>query len=179
MKESNTFKVWFGASEVVDGDGTPKVVYHGTQNGDFTIFSQDMKGRRTHHGAADVGFHFTDNLAIAETFSEGYRLESIEVYRKMFGQEPTGTKIQIKAIAVSGGHDGVIQFKRDGSIGDLVAFSATQINFAIGNTCRFHQENPDICISTPHSASHNDHFIGICNADENDDAFKLRERQRG
>jgi hypothetical protein len=41
------FKRWFGDSKVVDADGKPLVVYHGTTN-DFSVFGQ----------SADMGYHF-------------------------------------------------------------------------------------------------------------------------
>lgn len=36
--ETPEFKAWFGDSKVVDADGKPLVVFHGTQGGDFNIF---------------------------------------------------------------------------------------------------------------------------------------------
>lgn len=36
--ESPEFKAWFGNSKVVNEDGSPKVVYHGTERGRFTVF---------------------------------------------------------------------------------------------------------------------------------------------
>lgn len=44
--DSPQFKAWFGDSKVVDDEGKPKVVYHGTYN-DFTEFKR-----------GDIGFHF-------------------------------------------------------------------------------------------------------------------------
>lgn len=196
------FNAWFGESKVVTTNGKPLVVYHGTA-ADFDSFD-DAKTGANDGGLWGRGHYFSAVAENANSYAlrqgDGARVIPAYVsikhplvlrtgsdlvtrlldgtnYRELLGENLDGAKI--KAIAVSGGHDGVIQFKRDGSIGDLVAFSATQIKFAIGNTCRFHQEKPDICMSTPHSASHNDHFIGICNADENAHAFELRERQRG
>ena len=61
---SPAFKRWFGASEVVNADGTPKVLYHGTQKGDFTSFQFDKID--AHH----PGFFFTDNDSVAWTYSE-------------------------------------------------------------------------------------------------------------
>ena len=44
------FEQWFGDSKVVDADGTPMVVYHGT-NADFSEFLIP-------NGGADLGVHF-------------------------------------------------------------------------------------------------------------------------
>jgi len=63
------FKAWFGnwesypedASKVIDGNGEPMVVYHGTGT-DFTVFKIGATG----------GMFFTDKKSSAEQFSEGY-----------------------------------------------------------------------------------------------------------
>ena len=36
--QTKEFKKWFGNSKVVNADGTPKVMYHGTPNGNFDTF---------------------------------------------------------------------------------------------------------------------------------------------
>ena len=36
--QTKEFKQWFGNSKVVNADGTPKVMYHGTPNGNFDTF---------------------------------------------------------------------------------------------------------------------------------------------
>ena len=38
--QTKEFKQWFGNSKVVNADGTPKVMYHGTPNGNFDIFKK-------------------------------------------------------------------------------------------------------------------------------------------
>ena len=38
--QTKEFKKWFGNSKVVNADGTPKVMYHGTPNGNFDIFKK-------------------------------------------------------------------------------------------------------------------------------------------
>ena len=59
-------KNWFGdwekdpqnASKVVDENGEPRVVYHGTY-GDFTVFDKAMIGSATDYGLWGRGFYFT------------------------------------------------------------------------------------------------------------------------
>ena len=71
-----SFKRWFGdwendpvhASKVVDENGEPKVVYHGTRSGGFTAFDDDYNQVRE-DGVKDRGFFFTDELSIAATYS--------------------------------------------------------------------------------------------------------------
>lgn len=38
--QTKEFKQWFGNSKVVNADGTPKVMYHGTPNGNFDTFKK-------------------------------------------------------------------------------------------------------------------------------------------
>lgn len=52
--ETEEFKRWFGNSKVVNWDGTPKVMYHGTPYGGFTVF----KGWQ----------YFTDNKEYADKY---------------------------------------------------------------------------------------------------------------
>jgi hypothetical protein len=56
-KASPAFKAWFGASKVVDDDGEPLNVYHGTTH-DFDTF--DLKKTYT-DGYVGAGFYFTSN----------------------------------------------------------------------------------------------------------------------
>ena len=61
------FKIWFGdwehdpqnASKVVDENGEPRVVYHGTY-GDFTVFDKAKIGSATDYGIWGRGFYFTN-----------------------------------------------------------------------------------------------------------------------
>jgi hypothetical protein len=70
------FKKWFGnwekdpanASKVVDENGEPLVVYHGT-NADFDDFSKEVERK----GYSSDGFFFTPNLIQAESYTiKGY-----------------------------------------------------------------------------------------------------------
>ncbi len=70
------FKAWFGdwendpanASKVVDENGEPRVVYHGTENGGFTVFDSRYN-REYDDGSRDKGFFFAANLVHAESYS--------------------------------------------------------------------------------------------------------------
>jgi hypothetical protein len=54
---------WFGDSKVVDAEGNPLVVYHGT-DGDFSVFDREKSGK----GPSKLGFWFTDMADFAENF---------------------------------------------------------------------------------------------------------------
>lgn len=70
------FKNWFGdwekdpqnASKVVDNNGEPRVVFHGTYNGDFDVFDRSKASTESDMGA---GFYFTSNEDDVERNYEG------------------------------------------------------------------------------------------------------------
>ena len=71
------FKDWFGdwqndpenASKVVDANGEPMVVYHGT-DADFDVFDNQKKGSRG--GLREMFWAFTTNKKVAELYGSGY-----------------------------------------------------------------------------------------------------------
>ncbi|MBI4695594.1 MAG: hypothetical protein HY749_16375 [Gammaproteobacteria bacterium] len=71
--ETPEFKAWFKNSKVVDADGKPLVVYHGTRARYFSVFAPG-----TAQGWG-TGIYFTDNRQqAAEEFGDGGRV--VEVY---------------------------------------------------------------------------------------------------
>lgn len=81
--ESKEFKQWFGdwqndpakASKVVNPDGTPKVMYHGT-NAEFTVFDRAQGKKKVHLNVFGNGNHFT---ALREGASR-YGANVVEAY---------------------------------------------------------------------------------------------------
>jgi hypothetical protein len=84
LTETPAFKAWFKNSKVVDEDGKPLVVYHGTalesykwdEQGrrvptdfPFTAFSKDKLGTRTDEGYLGRGFYFTDQPRTASWYA--------------------------------------------------------------------------------------------------------------
>ena len=61
--DTPAFKKWFGDSKVVDAEGKPLVVYHGSRVSGFETF--DLSKIDAHH----VGFFFTSNLKMAQTYT--------------------------------------------------------------------------------------------------------------
>ena len=65
VTESQQFKRWFGdwqrhphnASKVVNADGTPKIMYHGTrtENGEFYVFDASKAVRKGGLGLMPMG----------------------------------------------------------------------------------------------------------------------------
>jgi predicted nucleotidyltransferase len=90
---TRAFKRWFGdwekaaeespstaktnSSKIVDENGEPKVVYHGSPFR-FFRFDKTKLGQSTGADSAKEGFFFTDNKELAELFSR-YSLESLPV----------------------------------------------------------------------------------------------------
>lgn len=153
--ETEAFKKWFGdwqnhpenASKVVNADGTPKVVYHGT-NAVFNTFRQK-------NGV----YFFSESRDYAESMAEergGTRV--VETYlnirnplyvRMQEGDftDPTKEARYIRQ-AKAKGHDGVVFVLDSGN--ELVddtfyaAFMPEQIKSATDNVGTFDRNNPDI-----------------------------------
>jgi hypothetical protein len=60
--DSEAFKQWFGDSKVVDENGNPLVVYHGTIHAGFLEFNMDER-------RSERAFFFSDNVDVASEFT--------------------------------------------------------------------------------------------------------------
>jgi hypothetical protein len=69
VPDSAAFKRWFGDSKVVDADGKPLVVYHGTTT-DFSTFDAKRLGKNTGHPTSNLGFFFSAAPEVAQLFTE-------------------------------------------------------------------------------------------------------------
>ena len=169
---SPEFKKWFGDSKVVDENGKPIVVYHGTEN-NFKIFKNLGQSRQI---GANVGFFFTDSENMAKEYANNKRVmpiylslqnplivepnsivemfgENIEITDAFdfFTQMDTRVSEQdLKNELIKQGYDGVIlrntnvdtPFMQD--IHDVyVAFDNTQIK-SVNNRGTFDTESPNI-----------------------------------
>lgn len=67
--ESEKFKRWFGDSKVVDEDGEPLVVYHGTTS-EFSEFDPSKRGSNTGSANAYNGFFFIADESLARDFAK-------------------------------------------------------------------------------------------------------------
>ena len=159
LVRSEEFKKWFGdwenspetASKVVDENGEPLVVYHGT-NSDFTVFEKSTRG------AFGKGFYFTQDLKEAK----GYGKKLLKVFVNM-KKSATPQQVQdimlsiedyryLEGIVVSkiiteklikSDFDGVI-FEYPNKDKFVVALNPTQIKLADGSNTTFDGSNPDI-----------------------------------
>lgn len=66
--DSPEFKAWFGESKVVDKEGRPLVVYHGTPTPGFSSFDLGMAGANTGAKSAGMGFFFSAKPETAATY---------------------------------------------------------------------------------------------------------------
>lgn len=66
--ETAEFKRWFGDSKVVDGDGRPLVVYHGTAN-DIEQFDPLLLGGNTKAKSAKSAFFFASSPTVASGYA--------------------------------------------------------------------------------------------------------------
>ena len=66
--DSDAFKAWFGDSKVVDKDGKPLVVYHGT-TAVFSAFSEAKTGASIDSGFLGKGFYFSTDPRIASSYT--------------------------------------------------------------------------------------------------------------
>jgi bifunctional DNA-binding transcriptional regulator/antitoxin component of YhaV-PrlF toxin-antitoxin module len=64
--ESPYFKNWFGKSKVVDENGEPLVVYHGTPGGEFNVFDYDRIGNLGR--MEGQGFYFATDKGMAQSY---------------------------------------------------------------------------------------------------------------
>jgi hypothetical protein len=162
------FKKWFGDSKVVDGNGRPLVVYHGT-NKKFTVFDINKAGGNYKHVASKAGFFFVSSKQSAKFYAEDVRDEQeagrarvVSAYLSL--QNPLVIKAPDTTLpemhfddrnaeflrrARVGGHDGIIvngvEAYDDGAPRSVyIAFRPEQIKSAIGNNGDFAADNPDI-----------------------------------
>jgi len=157
ITDTPAFKRWFGDSKVVDADGKPLVVYHGTPAGrDFSEFRQDKKRVST----TEPGFFFAPDPTVAsryagwdENFPSVEQGNVMPVYlniRNPLVVDFKGGKYgRLEAIeqARRDGHDGayfINHYDAGGVQEQWVAFRPEQIKSAIGNNGDFDPSNPDI-----------------------------------
>jgi hypothetical protein len=174
---SAAFKKWFGSSKVVDAEGKPLVVYHGT-DAEFDAFDNAKIGSRTDPGFFGAGHYFVDNEANAarwgnRTIAAYVALENPLVVsgitdfvqkagqRKTEGKQAYAQEMQrVTSDLISKGYDGVMYRRSDGTT-QVIAFRPEQIKSAIGNQGTFDPTNPNILLS---KAALNDSITEIVQA---------------
>ena len=155
------FRTWFDKSKIVDEEGRPVVVYHGTA-ASFDQFNPKLLGSISEASDAKVGFWFAGNprrAALAAYDAQDVSTDDsganvMPVYLKMLNPyesyesvyellaDPEASAKLIRR-ARRAGHDGVIF--HNGEMGtNYVVFNPRQIKSAIGNVGSFDVADPDI-----------------------------------
>ena len=172
--DTEAFRNWFGDSKVVDAEGKPLVVHHGSPDVGFTEF----------HTGNNIATFFSTRFDVAASYAGRYNETEIDkgeitaddgqgvydVYLKLDNPKvvdfkgrlwfdgPDGLRSDdILATAKREGFDGVIftnikdvgdlapGLVEDDGVGDVYAvFSPTQIKSAIGNNGNFDPNDPNI-----------------------------------
>lgn len=179
LVRTDSFKKWFGdwendpdnASKVVDENGEPLVVYHGTHN-NFTQFKNDSVNYFSSNKeiSKDYGSSLMQVfLSIKNPYnfqSGGYKDENGNVYyiqndklkinllsedefyeSKISGSQPDFNIVDITLVYVVDsliklrGFDGAVS---DSSFEEIVAFHSEQVKLADGSNTTFDGNNPDI-----------------------------------
>lgn len=164
--DSAAFKKFFGDSKVVDENGEPLVVYHGTAS-DFSSFAEEKLGINTRETDGELGFFFTAKPFLSDSYAEiaskggwGKRTQGgspvvYPVYLSLKNPKKYGSASSFyrdaenfkgrfnewRAELEEQGFDGVVV--RD-DFEEVIAFRPTQIKSATGNIGTFDLENPDI-----------------------------------
>ncbi len=165
--ESPEFKQWFGESKVVDADGAPLVVYHGTPKGGFTQFDKGRGSGNLNPKLGD-GFYFSPDKAYAEhyareadsgevlsvyvTVKNPLNVSSANEFRKVvFDERSRGSNyeqeqkaaLKDSEIVQSLGYDGIV-YRHAGKVVEVVAFRPEQIKSATGNRGSFDPTSDNI-----------------------------------
>lgn len=172
---TKAFKDWFGdwendpenASKVVDENGEPRVVYHGTNN-DFTVFDWSKIGSGNDKGLRGKGIYLSPNIKTSQSYGNNVITAFVNI-KKPFrtsdftSKEEISDKLGISEFSfdfdTSGnlrvysasaglftdalkeaGYDGIIYPQRQ----EVIVYSPNQIKSATDNTGAFSSDDDDI-----------------------------------
>jgi hypothetical protein len=195
ITQTPAFRKWFGGSKVVDAEGKPLVVYHGTSGrpygGDIDQFAKKARGGM----GGSIGFWFASTREAAQGFARerwiGVKPQVIEAYLSIknplefesyraftdAANAEKGATIEdrLKKLArkmKKAGHDGFVVRKSETDGGglrdDWVAFDPTQIK-SPANRGTFDPTDPRIAFST--SGKTGDAASGKTAGMKNDEPF--------
>jgi hypothetical protein len=155
------FKEWFGDSMMVDKDGKPKILYHGTRS--------DVDTFKVGDGAFGRGIYVTEYIDRTKQYWGGFGKMGetggpqggniMPIYVRMVNpkvmdtdifkvKRPDGSKVDpsqaakyITDQAIAEGYDGIVNMS-NGKVWEAVVFSPDQIKSAIGNSGAYSKYNP-------------------------------------
>jgi hypothetical protein len=149
--ETPEFKRWFGNSKVVDTEGKPLVVYHGSR----ADIGEFVPSRGGEYGS---GIYFSPDEGAAWGYAERAAGEGGEnitpVYLSLKNPFYATERETVRSMGVkrlqAKGYDGIIATGPTGER-QYIAFNPAQIKSAIGNNGEFDPSNPDIRYSEKRS----------------------------
>lgn len=161
---NDAFWKWFENSKVVDKNGDPVLVYHGSKNV-FTHFDLNKAGSNNDTGMWGTGFYFSPIRQMSLSYGDKLYYSYLSIKNPLIVSgnvskilpefkpvTPTHGDIgkmnsdALRKRLISAGYDGVIQYEpSDGGLklGQIVAFYPTQIKSA-RNVGTWNPNNPDI-----------------------------------
>lgn len=159
----DAFARWFGGSQVVTGDGQPKVVYHGTADG-FWSFDKGRLSESTGHMSAPLGFFFAEDRVSAEGYArlaaDGVPADERVVDAFLSIQHPFRMTVAdlmqieskdeaaaLRMVMQRQGYDGI--HVTDAGKGQWIAFEPEQIKSATENVGTFDRASSDLRFSNP------------------------------
>lgn len=167
LTESNAFKAWFGGSKLVDAQGAPLLVYHGSVSREINVFDISTPPVRPRSGPD--GVYFTSDHRTASGYTrrpgESVRVQRgkvISAYLRLLNplditpelkkfQRKGLTFAQAKAKSLEGldrdKHDGVVFRGNAQNTDEYIVFHVSQIKSAEHNTGRFDLSDDDIRFS--------------------------------
>lgn len=170
--DTPAFKSWFGDSKVVDKDGKPLKVYHGTTT-DFDNFDPEKTGQSIDGGWYGYGSYFSTSekgaegyatyggqqdsaimpvyISVENPFVSNYRGEDEEGLKKDFdkrGWNFTGIPKCDTATLIKNGYDGVFVMDKNGELDEITIFKYGQVKSAIGNNGKWSRTDPKITSSS-------------------------------
>jgi hypothetical protein len=172
LRDTPQFKNWFGDSKIVNADGTPKVMYHGTTQ-DITAFkprqanaifvtddpkfaesfSQDTKTGKSKGGnimpvyvSAQNPFDYENPNHVAKVqkafVPTGDKFFDVSVERLAEGDWGDIESERVQQAIRKAGFDGF--YEKEGGVKNLAVYNPEQIKSATGNSGMYDKYNPDI-----------------------------------
>ena len=168
------FKKWFGDSKVVDSNGKPLVVYHGTKS-DFNEFDLNKTGSNNDSGMWGKGFYFSPLKSFSKHYGGNIKkvylniqnpfivTQGMQSLRKIVSKDlseklssptwdnPEEISKEIRKELLSLGYDGVFQYENGNpdKFTQIVAFYPNQIKSATGNKGTFDANSNDMTKALP------------------------------
>ncbi|HET6631518.1 MAG TPA: PLxRFG domain-containing protein [Rhodanobacteraceae bacterium] len=149
------FTGWFKRSKVVDANGAPRVVYHGTAE-DFPIFDDAKLASSTGHMTAPLGHFFAEDRAKAQRYAEkaAHGVPADENVMPVYLAIQQPKTLTVDELLAIDSHDEARALRKrlqaegyDGihlaDIGQWVAFDNRQIK-SVANRGSFDPDNPNI-----------------------------------